>query len=375
MGFLDKLGDLWQRESRTVVHGWIAQDDSTYGPEDEGRYYLSVSCADLGLRFDRQRLGERRPVLQSMVTWPSQDERIPVSTTLGPSSFTSLNNGDFAHLIHENVALTGDLPMNSDAISIVVGLMAAPGEGLLDLATEFLGDLASLTQVPQLTAAAPIATKIANGVDKLLGTDETIGLIALQMSIQADALREGYVVVTDWPTDEGSLDRLAIDGSRLMMHDGDDWVPARGFNYLVLDVQVTPSRPKRWRELTAIAGLAETALSQLATATSPEDVEAAGSAIQVAMSTVLFEPNLTVTDRDAAADQIQEMWDKAVTRRNAVLSEDATTQPDRGAADEAELDSGERVPGKQLDRVRLSSMVSAGDRVTSRLKMLRTEAR
>ena len=206
------------------------------------------------------------------MTWPSGDERITVSTTLGPSSFTALNEGDFARLVQRDVVLTGDLPMNTDAVSVVVGLMAAPGDTLLDQATEFLGDLASLTRVPQLTMAAPVATKIAQGVDKLLGNDETFGLIALQTSIQADRLTDGYLVVTDWPTDEGSLERLAVSGSGLKVRDADNsdvLRPATGFNYMVLDVQVTPSKPQRWRELTTVSALTKSAVGQLAAPNQP----------------------------------------------------------------------------------------------------------
>ncbi|SDU83169.1 hypothetical protein [Jiangella alkaliphila] len=68
MGIKDKLLDLWQRDASAVVHGWLPGTGTTYGVGETGRRYLQVSCLDLAIRYDRQRLGERRPVLQSLVT-------------------------------------------------------------------------------------------------------------------------------------------------------------------------------------------------------------------------------------------------------------------------------------------------------------------
>ena len=61
MGLINKLGELWEHESGVVVHGWIRRAAKVFGPEDEGQHYLSISCSDLGIRYDRERFGERRP--------------------------------------------------------------------------------------------------------------------------------------------------------------------------------------------------------------------------------------------------------------------------------------------------------------------------
>lgn len=333
MSIKDKLMDLWQRESSAVVHGWLP-GGQTYGPDDEGTRYLEISCVDLSIKYDRERLGTRRPVLQSLVTWPNRSDRITVSRTLGPSNFTALHDGDFAHLLQSGVALTGDLPMNAGSVDVVIGLLAAPGESLLDKATDFLSDLAELTQVPQLTAAAPIASKITGGVDKLLGNEETIGLLALQTSIQADALRDGYLVVTDWPAETGDLGRLRVQDGQGLEQLGDDqqWRPARGFNYVVLRVVTRPSKPDRWEELMAVSTLVQDALDELAEARTDEDVTAAGSAILVAMSKVTLEENLTREDREVGGDRIQAAWERAVAKRAKVLERTAAEtneEPDR----------------------------------------------
>ena len=318
-------------------------------------------------------------MLQSLVSWPNNRDRITVASTLGPSSFTALNEGDFARLIQKDVALTGDLPMNGDAVNIVVGLLAAPGDSILDQATEFLGDLASLTQVPQLTAAAPVASKIAQGVDKLLGNDDIAGLLAMQASIQADRLKDGYLVVTDWPTTEGALDRLAVTGEGLRVRDSDDpkfLRPPSGFNFLVLDVQVTPSKPQRWRQLASVADLAAQANEQLARAKSAEDVAAAGSSILVAMSTVLFEPNLTTEDQEVAAAAIEHQWADSVARRSTVLGS-TEASPEKRPASGSENDS-DASPNLDVDVDRAKepplSMGPAADLVTSQLRRMRRSA-
>lgn len=360
MGVQEKLMDLWRRESSGVVNGWLPNGGSTFGPQDEGKRYLEISCLDLAIKYERQRFGERRPVVQSLVTWPNDDERITVSRTLGPSSFTNLHDGSFAQLLQSSVALTGDLPMNSGAVDVVVGLLAAPGDSLLDKATDFLSDLAELTQVPQLTAAAPVASKIMGGVDKLFGNDETSGLLALQTSVQADRLRDGYLVVTDWPTDKGRLDRLRISDGRLEVSNGQEWQPASGFNYFVLEFATRPSKPDRWQELDSVAKLVKGALGQLAKARSEEDVAAAGNALLVAMNEVAFEPNLTIEDRQVGSARVQAKWDQACMSRRKVLEE---------AADRA---------SKESDRARLLESVKSlkvvGADVSDNLSLVRERA-
>ncbi len=374
MGIIKMLSELFQRESTTVVNGWIP-GSKTYERDAEGRHYLSIMCTDLAIRYDRRRFGDRLPVLQSQVIWPSGDEQITVSNTLGPSNFAPLNEGSFARMVQQDVALTGDLPMNSDSVNVVVGLLAAPGGSVLRRATDFLGNLASLTQVPQLTAAAPVAAKVVEGVDKLLGNDETIGLIALQTSIQADRLKEGFLVVTDWPSDAGSVERLRVDGSKLHMRDSPDgeWVPAGGFSYFVLEVQISPSKPGRWRELGSIADLAESAVQQLARAQSPDDVAAAGSAVLVATSSVLFEPNLTVEDRDVAADEIEKMWNKERSRRTKVLSRDdsADAMTHDGFADQVLGDMSVTIGRTGPDKAVTRKVIGEADVVAGRLKKMR----
>ncbi|SDU83176.1 hypothetical protein [Jiangella alkaliphila] len=256
------------------------------------------------------------------------------------------------------MALTGDLPMNEGYVDVVVGLLAAPGEGLLDKATEFLGDLAELTRVPQLTAAAGVATKITAGVDKLLGTDETIGLLALQTSINADGLRDGYYVATNWPAANGGLDRLRVTDARLeVLHDDQVWRPAAGFDYFVLEVATTGSHPDRWRQLGAMPKVVKDALSQLAKAVSDDDVAAAGSAVRVAIVEVEFEPNLTVEDRAIAADRIAAA---GVERRKVILTKQAGEAS--GDSDRAEI------LGK------LQSIDLVGADVTKRLSLMRQRA-
>lgn len=377
MGIINMLSELFQRESDTVVNGWIG-GAKTYGPGAEGRHYLSVSCTDLAIRYDTQRFGKRLPVLQSQVTWPSGDARITVSNTLGPSNFAPLSDGKFARMVQRDVALTGDLPMNSDSVNVVVGLLAAPGGSLLQRATEFLGNLASLTQVPQLTAAAPVAAKVVEGVDKLLGNDETTGLIALQISIQADELKEGYLVVTDWPSKEGALADLGVRGSRLLMLDPRkvEWVPATGFSYVLLKIQISPSKPERWRELGSISDLAKDAVKQLSLARSAEDVAAAGSAVLFATSSVQFEPNLTVEDRGIAADEIEKMWNKERARRNKVLSTDdpVDAMSHDGIADEVIEDFPAPIERKRVDRSLTRELMGEADAVSGRLKKMRARS-
>ncbi len=346
MTFIDKIGQLWRSNADRVVHGWV---DATVEQGAEGRNYLQVRCTDLGLRYDREWFAERRPVLQGVVRWPHRGGSISVSSTIGPSNFTNLHDGGFGTLVSSDVELTGNLPLNSSDVEVTVGLLAAPGESLLDRASKFLGDLGELTKIPQLTAAAPVAQKIATGVDSLLGNDDTKGLLAFRTTIPADTPRRGYYVLTDWPTTTGNLGALRVADSKLEVnYEGIGWSEPQGFNYLVLEFRVEGSKPTRWEELPEIFDAFSTAIDKLANATTKKAVAEAGVALELAVNAAQSSSNLTATDREVAEIEMLRKWDRRVQRRSREIAAAAEEQggaaaPDVVARSRAIEDAGARV--------------------------------
>lgn len=322
MGLWGKATALWQAASQQYVHGWVQSDAPVDTVEPgEGKHYLQVRLTGMSLRFSREHFADRSPVLQSAIRWPVGGERITVSQTVDRSRFTqpatTEDAADFMIYQVSDLALSGDLPLNSGDVEVNVALLAAPGSSLLDHATSFLNDIADLTLVPQLSVAAPVASKIAGGVDQLLGNDEVAGVLAFCTSVPADDPQPGFFLVTDLPTESGQdLSRLAVK-DRTLWHWLDKegaWRPAAGFSYLLLEFRVEGSKPTRWTELPEITDLSQAALQRLAQATTDADVADAAPQMRLAAMKALYSPDLAHINRDPAAQALVDQWKQQVAR-------------------------------------------------------------
>lgn len=357
MAFWDKIGALWKKESEQHVHGWVqsSQVAETMEP-GAGTHYLKVRLTAMSLRFSREKSAGRSPVLQSAIRWPVGGEWITVAQTIDRNRFSQVANSkdapDFAVYQVNNLALSGDLPLNGGDVEVTVALLAAPGSSALDHATSFLNDIASLTLVPQLSAAAPVATKIAGGVDKLLGNDEVSGVLAFCTSVPADTPRDGFYLVTDLPTQsDQDLAWFAVKDHALLQWSDQArvWQPAAGFSYLLIEFSVAGPKPTRWTDLPEITDLSQAALQQLARASTDAEVERAAPQLKLAAMKALYSPDLAHVDRDPAAQALADQWKEQVAR----LSEIQPTSPgDRDvpveAAKRSLVETAERV-GRELD--------------------------
>ena len=309
----------------------------------EGHQYLQVRCAAMSLRFSRDRLTDRTPVLQSVIRWPTREGPIAISQTIDQSRFTlGADGGDGGFLVFDvaDKALCGELPLNFGDVEVDVAVLAVPGSSLLDRATAFLSEVAALTLVPQLTAAAPLATKIANGVDSLLGNDEVEGILALSTSVPADAPRAGYYVVTDLTANSThSLDDLSVIDDRLQRYSRERkrWEPATGFSYLLLEVVIDGSKPNRWADLPEIVDLSVAALTSLSTARTEQDVRDAWPQMHLAVLKALYSQNLAHRDRDLAAKSLTDQWKQEVLRRQAITEPPSGGMPSAAAGTDAAI--------------------------------------
>lgn len=357
MGFWDKIGALWKTESQQYVHGWVHSSPAAAAIDPgAGTHYLQVRLTAMSLRYSRDKLAGRSPVLQSAIRWPVGGEWITVAQTIDRSRLSQAADPedapDFEVYQVSDLALSGDLPLNAGDVEVSVALLAAPGSSVLDHATAFLNDIASLTLVPQLTTAAPVASKIAGGVDKLLGNDEVSGVLAFCTSVPAEEPRDGFYLVTDVPTQSGQdLARFAVKDHTLL-HWSDQaqaWQPAAGFSYLLIEFSVEGPKPTRWTELPEITDLSKAALQQLAQATTDADVERAAPQLKLAAMKALYSPDLAHVDRDPAAQALADQWKQQVVRLAEIQP---TKLGDRDVPSEAAkpslVETAERI-GRELD--------------------------
>lgn len=330
VGFLNTVRKVWQEESRHYVHGWIPSDPPAEPLEEgEGKYYLHVRCAGMSLKFSRDRFTDRSAVLQSVIRWPTRGEPIVISQTIDQSRFTPASDGGadaFDVFEVTDKALSGDLPLNTGNVDVDIAVLAAPESSLLKQATSFLTEIASLTMIPQLTAAAPVAAKLVVGVDTLLGNEDVKGVLALSTSVAANEPRSGYYAVTDLVSDSVDAEQhLRVKDRRLQQYSRErqEWEPATGFSYLLLEIRVKGSKPTRWQELPEIVELGEAALSRLSGARSEQDIRDAWPQMHLAVLKAVYSQDLAHVDRDLAAQALTDQWKQEVQR----LGEIGTSAP------------------------------------------------
>lgn len=349
MSFLDKVTSIWQEHEQRYVHGWVRSD--TYESGGDGQpHYVQIRCAAMSLRFAKSNATPRTPVLQSSVRWPNRGEQITVSRTIDKTLFGGTDGPDFKVLEVPDRALTGDLPLNGGDIDVDIALLAAPGSSLFDRVTVFLNDVAEMTMVPQLTTAAPIAEKIAAGVDSLLGNDEVEGILALATSISTDAPNVGFYVLTDLPVGQHSLERLYAKDRQLLQFDepSQQWRVASGFGYILIEVRPKPSQPNRWKELPAIADLSQSALQTLTKARTVEDVHDAWPQMHEAIIRAGYSPDLAEVDRKLAAQAMVEQWKEETQRLSEALQMGAPPDRTKAASPATVADAAQAV-GEELE--------------------------
>ena len=314
MGLVDKIKDLWRRETTHVVHGWVGLVDGAAVAADgipPRNRYVELIVADFGLRFERERAAGRSPVFASAVTWQSPSGAdLHISKTLSDDDFASIGAGDAVVTIHSGVPLTTLLPLGASSVEYTVGLLSAPGTSLFSGVAAFLSNVADLTQRTELTAVGAVADKVATGLDTILGNDEIAGKIGFHGAVLASEPRAGYYVVTSLDSTRNRLDHLTVVDGRLRFFADGAWRDPSGFDYLLIRVALRGSQPDRWRDIQSVAGPWKTAEEKLAQATTAQAVTEAGVSFKLAVANARNDPNLSVGDRDLAAEEIRSNWER-----------------------------------------------------------------
>ncbi len=336
MGFKELIQGQWKTQSKAYVNGWITNiepkesqtpvESATFAtPTDgPGRFYVQVRCTDLRIRYEVEKLTQWQPVLQSQIQWRTPNDTISVSATFGPSTFRSLGESSFKTLAAENVALSGELPLNQD-ISLLVGLLREPGNSLLDRATNFLSSLAEFTHVPQLSTAAPIADKIAEGVDKLLGNDDSQGILALSLQIDATKPASGYYVCSSADRQKRSTDLMRVYKERLQVWAANEqgkseWQYVTEFDYFLLNVALEPPQPNRWRTLPSILDKVQASTRKLDEANTSGALVGASIEMLEAARLARFSPDLIFIDQKSTQETIRQEWDTSVANRATTIA-------------------------------------------------------
>lgn len=308
MSLWDWLRGKYQEPMRQASHGWIPTNGDR--PEGFGRgdTYVRVRCVDLMLEYRRDRFQDRLPVLQSVVSVDHDGKELEVGATLGPSDFAPLSEGQFVRTIVHNVLLTGWLPYNTGAVDILVGLLAAPGENTLKTAAGFLGEISSLVHVPYLSAATDIATKVADGAEKLLDGDKTLGLVAVHLALADSEVQPGYYVAINADETDMPLASLCVENDTLKVRTDSGSRPVEGVDYLLLEVEVQQTAGEDWRALPSIWEPYKQARARLGAEPDDKARKQAEALLYTAIVAAQTSPDLTYADQDRVARRIREVW-------------------------------------------------------------------
>lgn len=155
-----------------------------------------------------------------------------------------------------NYPLTALLPFSGGTVEVQAALYEATVNGPLGTAVQLVSGIASLLG-PPLSAAAQLADKVSDGLDKVLQANGNTPVLALhETMVSADAggqtLRPGHLVVL--ARTEPELPGVpVIRGGRLHLESGGNVQPPAGIDYLVVRVECRTERDDwRFPELDAL---------------------------------------------------------------------------------------------------------------------------
>lgn len=145
--------------------------------------------------------------------------------------------------------MTTLLPFSGGAVEVQAALYEATVDGPLGTAVDLISSLATLMG-PPLSAAAPLADKISDGLDKILGATGDKPVLGVHTTLVAPGgagtvLRPGNLIVLNTP--EAKLPGTPeIHDGRLHLRDGDQHHLPTGVDYLVVRIECRTERDD-WR--------------------------------------------------------------------------------------------------------------------------------
>lgn len=361
------LKGLYRREDHPEIQlGWLPGSGDA-GRLRHGSCYVEVRLIDSAIRYERDRFRDQEPLVQSLVRFRVADELIPMSTTLGPESMRVVHgDGDFRNLEQRNVALTGLIPFNAGDVEIVVGLLSVPVRDGLSAVTGFLGKLADLVKVPAISTVAATAQTVAEGVETLLGGDQTRGLIGLSLGIGEPDLREDgfYVALRSKAGDPLSFGTLGVVDDQLVAYPdaSRSGTPERliGYDYVLLRVRTHADLGSAWQEIPALRDPFKKAVEALLQA-GKEEAEEAKRLFWIAYTAARFSDDLTASDRGRVSELMFEQWKREVRRKSELGAGDGGRREVPGPIEEdlagAVLASTRMVQGWDLSEREFTSMM------------------
>lgn len=266
-----------------------------------GDRYFRIKLVDMRLESNRHAFQDLTPAIQSVLTVQFDGAAVEFASTVGPSAFAAIGDGNFKMLGHLGVRLSDWIPFNGGAVKIVTGLLAVPNGDGLSTAIEILNSMSELIAVPAVSTVIGIAAKVADGAEKLLQTKKQTGILGLNVQLLDHDVAPQYLLAVGLESEDNAIELFTYVDNELLLEGN----PVRDVAYLLLELEAIQSIAKNWETLPTINKPFQAAVTEL-----HRKGERSASALQLAaMDVARNSPDLTIRDRERVVALMERRWD------------------------------------------------------------------
>jgi hypothetical protein len=297
--------DIWRTETQDWVHGWLEPGQtppgSPAGIVEPNASYLSIFLKSARIVNVRSGFTKFYGAVHSLMRLPHRSARMAdfnVITT--PVELKNVDSQGIDRVIQIDQRLLGPVPYVDGDLEVEVGLFSVASSNLAAPYLNLLESLSKTAGVSFISAAAPFAAPILEGVKLLTsGTRDAVLEIGLAMSVQK--VRQGLYVAMRAPKSRTALSDLRVDPSdfRLLKQNGE---PISDYPYFVLEFSASNQRPD-WYMIPEIA-TAYARIQSLYREASPETA----SAVEMFRRIALTCNDLVSDDAAALAARMSKLY-------------------------------------------------------------------
>ncbi len=257
MSILEQARSIWNKIKQTPVQlpskvnilaDHISNKNENLGAvfrEDE--HYFQVRINEMYLTYQRQWFSTYDPMvfIVSEFQYDGKIEAVPF--TVGPMMMEKYGQKIPTGMIFSNTRVAGLHPWRGGSLTLSVILMRVKRDDYPKKLLRVVESAASAVDFgTALTSYVKIAGVIFDGVEALLGAEDTTPLIGFRKTIDQDAgdkLEPGYLALIDIPEDQLDLNKLWVRDHQLLFGDGLAGAqPFRKADYVLYSISQTSQR-------------------------------------------------------------------------------------------------------------------------------------
>ena len=297
--------DIWRTETQDWVHGWLEPGQtppgSPAGIVEPNASYLSIFLKSARIVNVRSGFTKFYGAVHSLMRLPHRSAKMAdfnVITT--PAELKNVDSEGIDRVIQIDQRLLGPVPYVDGDLEVQVGLFSVASSNLAAPYLNLLESLSKTAGVSFISAAAPFAAPILEGV-KLLTSGNRDAVLEIGLAMSEQRPRQGLYVAMRAPKSRTALSDLRVDPSdfRLLKQNGE---PISDYPYFVLEFSASNQRPD-WYMIPEIA-TAYARIQSLYREASPETA----SAVEMFRRIALTCNDLVSDDAAALAAKMSKLY-------------------------------------------------------------------